>query len=87
MLGSRVKIEAESVSASGANGHADGNLDENQIFFADPSAAKANPRVRIYYLYNDTDTGAHENGADHNNSVIRASAYSTIGRGEGNVTL
>ncbi|QBM90964.1 C2H2-type zinc finger [Metschnikowia aff. pulcherrima] len=86
MLDSRVKIEAESVSASGANGHADvsvsGESRRKPNFFADPSAAKANPRVRIYYLYNDTDTGAHENGADHNNSVKGASANSAHGGGE-----
>ncbi|KAM9906240.1 hypothetical protein OXX79_001678 [Metschnikowia pulcherrima] len=88
MLDSRVKIEAESVSASGANGHADvsvsGESRRKPNFFADPSAAKANPRVRIYYLYNDTDTGAHENGADHNNAVTRASANSAHGGGEEN---
>ncbi|KAM9927051.1 hypothetical protein OXX59_002809 [Metschnikowia pulcherrima] len=90
MSDSRVKIEAESVSASGANGHADvsvsGESRRKPNFFADPSAAKANPRVRIYYSYNDTDTctGAHENGADHNNAVTRASANSAHGEGEEN---
>ncbi|KAM9920966.1 hypothetical protein OXX59_006832 [Metschnikowia pulcherrima] len=90
MLDSRVKIEAESVSASGANGHADvsvsGESRRKPNFFADRSAAKANPRVRIYYSYNDTDTGtgAHENGADHNNSVKGASANSAHAEGEEN---
>ncbi|KAJ8139372.1 hypothetical protein OY671_007416, partial [Metschnikowia pulcherrima] len=90
MLDSRVRIGAESVSASGANGHADvsvsGESRRKPNFFADPSAAKANPRVRIYYSYNDTDTGtgAHENGADHNNSVKGASANSAHAEGEEN---
>ncbi|KAM9934574.1 hypothetical protein OXX80_005844 [Metschnikowia pulcherrima] len=87
MLDSRVKIEAESVSASGANGHADvsvsGESRRKPNIFADRSAAKANPRVRIYYSYNDTDTGAHENGADHNNAVKGASANSAHGGVEG----
>ncbi|KAM9924474.1 hypothetical protein OXX80_011212 [Metschnikowia pulcherrima] len=90
MLDSRVRIGAESVSVPGANGHADisvsGESRRKPNIFTDRSAAKANPRVRIYYSYNDTDTdtSAHENGADPNNAVIRASTYSTRGRGEEN---
>ncbi|KAM9900254.1 hypothetical protein OXX79_005253 [Metschnikowia pulcherrima] len=88
MLDSRVRIGAESVSVPGANGHADipvsGESRRKPNIFADRSAAKANPRVRIYYSYNDTDTGAHENGADHNNAVIRASANFAHGEIEEN---
>ncbi|KAM9903737.1 hypothetical protein OXX69_007836 [Metschnikowia pulcherrima] len=89
MLDSRVRTGAESVSGPGANGHADisvsGESRRKPNIFADRSAAKTNPRVRIYYSYNDTDTdtSAHENGADHNNSVKGASAYSTHGGVEG----
>ncbi|KAM9939342.1 hypothetical protein OXX80_001168, partial [Metschnikowia pulcherrima] len=89
MLDSRVKIEGEgeSISGSGANGHADvsvsGESRSIPNIFADRSAAKANPLVRIYYSYNDANTGAHENGTDHDNTITRASANSTHGQGEG----
>ncbi|KAF8000624.1 hypothetical protein HF325_004413 [Metschnikowia pulcherrima] len=90
MLDSRVKIEGEgeSISGSGANGHADVSVsDESRSIpniFADRSAAKANPLVRIYYSYNDANTGAHENGTDQDIPITRASANSTHGQGEGN---
>ncbi|KAM9916599.1 hypothetical protein OXX59_009872 [Metschnikowia pulcherrima] len=87
MLDSRVKIEGESISGSGANGHADVSVSgESRSFpniFADRSATKANPLVRIYYSYNETNTGAHENGTDHDNAITRASANSTHGQSEG----
>ncbi|KAM9910775.1 hypothetical protein OXX69_004135, partial [Metschnikowia pulcherrima] len=87
MLNSRVKIEGESISGSGANGHADACVSEESRripnIFADRSAAKANPLVRIYYSYNDTNTGAHEIGTDQDIHITRASANSTHGQGEG----
>ncbi|KAM9901339.1 hypothetical protein OXX69_008747 [Metschnikowia pulcherrima] len=83
MLDSRVKLEAETISGPGANSHADVSVSEESRrisnTFADRSAAQANPLVRIYYSYNDTRTGAHENGTRH----TRASANSTHGQGEG----
>ncbi|KAM9926088.1 hypothetical protein OXX59_003450, partial [Metschnikowia pulcherrima] len=86
MLDSRVKIEGESISGSGANGHADlsvsGESRRIPNIFADRSAAKANPLVRIYYSYNDTNTGAHEIGTDQDIHITRASANSTHGQGE-----
>ncbi|KAM9898028.1 hypothetical protein OXX69_010045 [Metschnikowia pulcherrima] len=87
MLDSRVKIEGESISGSGANGHADVSVsDESRSIpniFADRSAAKANPLVRIYYSYNETNTGAHEIGTDRDNIITRAGANSTHGQDEG----
>ncbi|KAM9909823.1 hypothetical protein OXX69_005066, partial [Metschnikowia pulcherrima] len=87
MLNSRVKIEGESISGSGANGHADLSVSGESRgipnIFADRSAAKANPLVRIYYSYNDTNTGAHEIGTDQDIHITRASANSTHGQGEG----
>ncbi|KAM9933361.1 hypothetical protein OXX80_007020, partial [Metschnikowia pulcherrima] len=84
MLDSRVKIEGESISGSGANSHADVHVSGESRgipdIFADRSAAKVNPLVRIYYSYNDTTTGAHEDASDH----TRASANSTPGQGEEN---
>ncbi|KAM9927055.1 hypothetical protein OXX80_010407, partial [Metschnikowia pulcherrima] len=87
MLDSRVKIEGESISGSGANGHADVSVSGESRgipnIFADRSAAKANSLVRIYYPYNDTNTGAHEIGTDQDIHITRASANSTHGQGEG----
>ncbi|KAM9891069.1 hypothetical protein OXX69_012401, partial [Metschnikowia pulcherrima] len=83
MLDSRVKIEAENISGPGANSHADvsvpGESRRISNTFADRSAAQANPLVRIYYSYNDTNTGAQEKGTRHTG----ASANSTHGQGEG----
>ncbi|KAM9901277.1 hypothetical protein OXX79_004640 [Metschnikowia pulcherrima] len=83
MLDSRVKIEAENISGPGANSHADvpvsGESRTISNTFAHRSAAQANPLVRIYYSYNDTRTGAQENGTRHTG----ASANSTHGQGEG----
>ncbi|KAJ8141729.1 hypothetical protein OY671_005108, partial [Metschnikowia pulcherrima] len=88
MLESRVKIEGESISGSGANGHADvsvsGESRRTPNIFADRSAAKANPLVRIFYSYNDANTGAHEDGSDQDSHITRASANFTNGQGEGN---
>ncbi|QBM89478.1 C2H2-type zinc finger [Metschnikowia aff. pulcherrima] len=82
MLDSRVKLEAENISGSGAKSHADvpvsGESRRISNTFADRSAAQANPLVRIYYSYNDTNTGAQENGTHY----TRASANSTYGQGE-----
>ncbi|KAM9928588.1 hypothetical protein OXX59_001752 [Metschnikowia pulcherrima] len=80
MSDSRVKIGAESISGPGAkSSHADvpvsGESGEKPNVFTDLSAAK------IHHSFIDTDTGAHENGADHD-PVTRASAYSTLGEGE-----
>ncbi|KAM9889026.1 hypothetical protein OXX69_012946 [Metschnikowia pulcherrima] len=87
MLDSRVKIEGESISGSGANGHLDVSVSgESRItpnIFAGGSAAKVNPLVRIYYSYNDANTGTHENGADQDNIITRAGANSTHGQDEG----
>ncbi|KAM9894142.1 hypothetical protein OXX79_008896, partial [Metschnikowia pulcherrima] len=87
MLESRVKIEGESISGSGANGHADVSVsgESRRIpnIFADRSAAKANPLVRIFYSYNDANTGAHEDGSDQDIPITRAGANSTHGQGEG----
>ncbi|KAM9922383.1 hypothetical protein OXX80_011888, partial [Metschnikowia pulcherrima] len=87
MLESRVKIEGESISGSGANGHADVSVsgESRRIpnLFADCSAAKANPLVRIFYSYNDANTGAHEDGSDKDSQITRAGANSTHGQGEG----
>ncbi|KAM9918218.1 hypothetical protein OXX59_008813, partial [Metschnikowia pulcherrima] len=87
MLDSRVKIEGESISGSGANGHADvsvsGESQRIPNIFAGGSAAKVNPLVRIYYSYNDANTGTHENGADQDNIITRAGANSTHGQDEG----
>ncbi|KAM9896675.1 hypothetical protein OXX79_007337, partial [Metschnikowia pulcherrima] len=82
MLDSRVRIGAESISGPGAkSSHADvpvsGESGEKPNVFTDLSAAK------IHHSFIDTDTGAHENGADHY-PVTRASAYSTHGEGEEN---
>ncbi|KAM9931532.1 hypothetical protein OXX80_008820 [Metschnikowia pulcherrima] len=86
MLDSRVRIGAESISGPGANGHADvpilGESGGKPDVFTDCSAASANSSARIYDSFTDTDTGTHENGADHNNLVTGASAYSTHGEGE-----
>ncbi|KAM9938084.1 hypothetical protein OXX80_002395, partial [Metschnikowia pulcherrima] len=83
MLDSRVKIEAENTSGPGANSHADisvsGESRRISNTFADRSAAEVNPLVRIYYSYNDTNTGAQEKGTRY----TRASANSTYGQGEG----
>ncbi|KAM9937953.1 hypothetical protein OXX80_002535 [Metschnikowia pulcherrima] len=89
MLDSRVRIGAERISVPGANSHADvsvsgsGESRRSPNTFADRSAAEANPLVRIYYSYIDTNTGAHENGTDHDIHITRASANSTHGQGEG----
>ncbi|KAM9895645.1 hypothetical protein OXX69_010928 [Metschnikowia pulcherrima] len=87
MLDSRVKIEGESISGSGANGHADVSVsgESRRIpnIFADRSAAKANPLVEIYYSYNDKKTGTHEIETDRDNIITRAGAYSTHGQDEG----
>ncbi|KAM9894933.1 hypothetical protein OXX69_011196 [Metschnikowia pulcherrima] len=87
MSDSRVRIGAESISGPGANSHADvtvsGESGEKPDVFTDFSAANANPSVRMYDSFTDTDTGTHENGADHN-LVTRASANSTHGEGEEN---
>ncbi|KAM9910727.1 hypothetical protein OXX69_004209 [Metschnikowia pulcherrima] len=84
MLDSRVKIEGESISGSGANSHADVHVSGESRgipdTFEDRSAAKVNPLVRIHYSYNDITTGAHEDASDH----TRASANSTHGQGEEN---
>ncbi|KAM9914773.1 hypothetical protein OXX69_000320 [Metschnikowia pulcherrima] len=86
MSDSRVRIGAESISGPGANSHADvtvsGESGEKPDVFTDFSAANANPSVRMYDSFTDTDTGIHENGADHNNLVTGASANSTHGEGE-----
>ncbi|KAM9900948.1 hypothetical protein OXX79_004826, partial [Metschnikowia pulcherrima] len=87
MLDSRVKIEGESISGSGANGHADVSVSgESRItpnIFAGGSAAKVNPLVRIYYSYNDKKTGTHEIETGRDNIITRAGAYSTHGQDEG----
>ncbi|KAM9925426.1 hypothetical protein OXX80_010910 [Metschnikowia pulcherrima] len=87
MLDSRVKIEGESISGSGANGHADDSVSgESRItpnIFAGGSAAKANPLVEIYYSYNDKKTGTHEIGAGRDNIITRAGANSINGQDEG----
>ncbi|KAM9914486.1 hypothetical protein OXX69_000600 [Metschnikowia pulcherrima] len=84
MLDSRVKIEGESISGSGANIHADVHVSGGSRgipdIFADRSAAKVNPLVRIHYSYDDITTGAHEDASDH----TRASANFIHGQGEGN---
>ncbi|KAM9934675.1 hypothetical protein OXX80_005735 [Metschnikowia pulcherrima] len=88
MLESRVRLGAASISGPGAKSHADIPVSRESgrkpIFFTDHSAAKANPLVRIYYSYNDADTGTHENGADLEIPVTRARAKSTHGEGEEN---
>ncbi|KAM9898444.1 hypothetical protein OXX79_006312 [Metschnikowia pulcherrima] len=88
MLESRVRLGAASISGPGAKSHADIPVSRESgrkpNFFTDPSAAKTNPLVRIYYTYNDTDTGTHENGADLDIPVTRARAKSTHGEGEEN---
>ncbi|KAM9889554.1 hypothetical protein OXX79_012076 [Metschnikowia pulcherrima] len=89
MLDSRVRIGAERISVPGANSHADvsvsvsGESRRSPNILANRSAAGANPLVRICYSYNDTNTGAHENGTDHDIHITRASANSTHGQGEG----
>ncbi|QBM87520.1 Zinc-finger of C2H2 type [Metschnikowia aff. pulcherrima] len=87
MWESRVKIEGESISGSGANGHADVSVSGESRgipnIFADCSAAKANPLVRIFYSYNDANTGAHEDGSDQDSHITRVGANSTNGQGEG----
>ncbi|QBM91070.1 Zinc-finger of C2H2 type [Metschnikowia aff. pulcherrima] len=91
MLDSRVRIGAGNISGPGANGHADdpvsGESGRKPNFFTDRSAATANPQVRIFYAYTDTDTGTHENGADLDIPSTRASANSTHGEGEENCDL
>ncbi|KAM9896768.1 hypothetical protein OXX79_007283, partial [Metschnikowia pulcherrima] len=86
MSDSRVRIEAGNLSGPGANGHADvpvsGESGRTRNFFTDRSAATANPSVRIFYAFTDTDTGTHENGADLDIPFTRASANSTHGEGE-----
>ncbi|KAM9894860.1 hypothetical protein OXX69_011222, partial [Metschnikowia pulcherrima] len=88
MLESRVRLGAASISGPGAKSHADIPVSRESgrkpNFFTDPSAAKTNPLVRIYYTYTDTDTGTHENGADLDIPVTRARAKSTHGEGEKN---
>ncbi|KAM9920198.1 hypothetical protein OXX80_012498, partial [Metschnikowia pulcherrima] len=88
MSDSRVRIGAGNISGPGANGHADvpvsGESGRKPNFFTDRSAATANPQVRIFYAYTDTDTGTHENGADLHIPFTRASADSTHGEGEEN---
>ncbi|KAM9926870.1 hypothetical protein OXX59_002915 [Metschnikowia pulcherrima] len=88
MLDSRVRTGAEYISGPGANGHADVPVSvesgRTRNFFTDRSAATANPQVRIFYAYTDTDTGTHENGADLDIPFTRASANSTHGEGEEN---
>ncbi|KAM9925204.1 hypothetical protein OXX80_010972, partial [Metschnikowia pulcherrima] len=87
MQDSRVRSGAESIAGPGAYSHANVSVSKESgrkpHFFKDRSAAKANPSARIHDSYIDTDTGAHENGADHN-PVTRASAYSAHGEGEEN---
>ncbi|KAM9898963.1 hypothetical protein OXX79_006003 [Metschnikowia pulcherrima] len=83
MLDSGVRNGAESISGPGAkSSHADvpvsGEPGQKPDVFTDYSAAK------IYDSFTDTDTGTHENGADHNNPIRRASANSTHGEGEEN---
>ncbi|KAM9938783.1 hypothetical protein OXX80_001702, partial [Metschnikowia pulcherrima] len=83
MSDSRVRIGAESISGPGAkSSHADvsvsGEPGQKPDVFTDYSAAK------IYDSFTNTDTGTHENGADHNNPIRRASANSTHGEGEEN---
>ncbi|KAM9936109.1 hypothetical protein OXX80_004309 [Metschnikowia pulcherrima] len=94
MQDSRVRIGAEGIGGPGAYSHASvsvsGESGRKPNFFTDRSAAKANSSARIHDSYIDTDTGAHENGAVHDNPVTRASAYSAHGEGEenrDNVTL
>ncbi|KAM9896217.1 hypothetical protein OXX79_007596 [Metschnikowia pulcherrima] len=88
MLESRVRLGAARISGPGAKSHADIPVSRESgrkpNFFTDPSAAKTNPLVRIYYTYNDTDTGTHENGTDLDIPVTRARAKSTHGEGEEN---
>ena len=83
----KIEGEGESISGSGANGHADVSVSGESRgipnIFADRSAAKANSLVRIYYSYNDTNTGAHEIVTDQDIHITRASANSTHGQGEG----
>ncbi|KAM9907806.1 hypothetical protein OXX69_006287 [Metschnikowia pulcherrima] len=87
MLDSRVRTER--ISVPGANSHADvsvsvsGESRRSPNILADRSAAEANPLVRVHYSYNDTNTGAHENGTDHDIHITRASANSTHGQSEG----
>ncbi|KAM9919919.1 hypothetical protein OXX59_007594 [Metschnikowia pulcherrima] len=89
MLDSRVRIGAERISVPGANSHADvcvsvsGESRKSPNILADRSAAEANPLVRICYSYNGTNTGAHENGTDHDIHITRASANSTHDQSEG----
>ncbi|KAM9907136.1 hypothetical protein OXX79_001137 [Metschnikowia pulcherrima] len=88
MQDSRVRSGAESIAGPGAYSHANVSVSKESgrkpHFFKDRSAAKANPSAKIYYSYIDTDTGAHENGAVHDNPVTRVSAYSAHGEGEEN---
>ncbi|KAM9897637.1 hypothetical protein OXX69_010193 [Metschnikowia pulcherrima] len=88
MQDSRVRSGAESIAGPGAYSHANvsvsGESGQKPNLFTDSSAAKANPSARIHYSYIDTDAGAHENGADHDNPVTRASAYLAHGEGEEN---
>ncbi|KAM9896613.1 hypothetical protein OXX69_010576 [Metschnikowia pulcherrima] len=91
MSDSRVRIGAGNISGPGANGHADvpvsGESGRKPNFFTNCSAATANPQVRIFYAFTDTDTGTHENGTDLDIPFTRASANSTHGEGEENCDL
>ncbi|KAM9890204.1 hypothetical protein OXX79_011600, partial [Metschnikowia pulcherrima] len=88
MQDSRVRSGAESIGGPGAYSHANvsvsGESGRKPNFLKDRSAAKADSSARIHDSYIDTDTGAHENGADHDNPVTRVSAYSAHGEGEEN---
>ncbi|KAM9922652.1 hypothetical protein OXX59_005676, partial [Metschnikowia pulcherrima] len=87
MQDSRVRSGAEGIGGPGAYSHANvpvsGESGREPNFFKGRSAAKADSSARIHDSYIDTDTGAHENGADHN-PVTRASAYLAHGEGEEN---